>query len=238
MKLYFNGCSHTWGDDLENPSAQSWPALIANQLNCEFVNDSARGGSNDRIMYRTIKHIDQFDKFYIAWTFSSRFTRYRSDNNHEVNFNSRLTHLLYGNEPDFKTYGQIHYRIWHNELYNFKIWLQNIILLQSLFKLKNKRYVMLNTDNNLIDQWSVDGPNFNDSIKSLVCFDAMNDEQLLAEHKEIQLLLSQIDYSNFVGWNNWWLTLLTTQYPTGETGHLLEAGHQAIANYILQHDSY
>lgn len=238
MKLYFNGCSHTWGDDLTDPGSQSWPALLSKETGYEFLNDSVSGGTNDRILYRTIKHIDQFDKFYIAWTYTSRFTRYRSDNNHDVNFNVQLIHNLYSNDPDFKNYGVIHYRTWHNELYEFKLWLQSIILMQSLFKVKNKPYVMLNADNNNINQWSVGWKDFNNSVKSLLCFDLMNDEQLMAEHREIQTLLSQIDYSKFVGWNEWWISKLSLLYPVGPTKHLLDKGHFAIAKYILEHDPY
>ena len=65
MRLYFNGCSHTFGDDLLYRN-QAWPSLIAKKLQCDFVNDSVSGGTNDRIVYRTIKHANEFDRFYIA----------------------------------------------------------------------------------------------------------------------------------------------------------------------------
>ena len=94
MRLYFNGCSHTYGDDLLDRTT-AWPSLIAKKYNCNFLNDSVSGGTNQRIIYRTIKHIDQFDKFYIAWTYTNRFTRWRGDNNFEVNFNSQLRNPLY-----------------------------------------------------------------------------------------------------------------------------------------------
>ena len=62
MTLYFNGCSHTWGDDLADPATQSWPAVLSQQLGCNFVNDSQSGGTNDRIKYRTVKNIES--EFY------------------------------------------------------------------------------------------------------------------------------------------------------------------------------
>lgn len=237
MKLYFNGCSHTYGDDLSNPSTDAWPAIISARLGHEFLNDSTSGGTNDRIMYHTIKNIDHFDKFYIAWTYTTRFTRYRNDNNYEVNFNPQLKHSMYDGSLEFQQYGKLHYSVWHNELYSFKLWLQNIILLQNLFKSKNKLYVMVNADNNLIDRWTTDWPLFNNSVQSLLCFDRMNDNQLHNEHLEIQNLLKQIDFSNYIGWNNWWLTQMSETYPVGSTGHLLEDGHLATAQYILEHDS-
>lgn len=235
MKLYFNGCSHTWGDDLADPSTTAWPAVLSKTLGVEFMNDSASGGTNDRIMYRTIKNINQFDKFYIAWTYTTRFTRYRSDNNHDVNFNPPLVHSLYGKDPDFINYGKIHYRTWHNELYAIKLWLQNIVMLQRFFETEEKPYIMVNTANNHLDRWSSGIDDFNDSIKSLVCFDQMSDDLLLQEHQEIQQLLSLIDTTYFVGWNTWCLTNELKKYPVGPTGHLLEQGHSATAEYILNH---
>ena len=237
MKLYFNGCSHTWGDDLESPSQHSWPSLISKKLDCEFLNDSASGGTNDRIMYQTIKHIDHYDKFYIAWTYTARFTRYRIDNNHDVSFNPMFLHTLYSKTPEFKDYSHLHYKFWHNELYAFKLWLQNIILLQRFFESFSKPYVMLNSTNNLINQWTATWQNFNNSVQSLLCFDQMSNKQLNDEHKEIQNLIDKINFSKFVGWNTWHITKLCDQYPVGMTGHLLDQGHEKVAEYILKNDT-
>jgi hypothetical protein len=236
MKLYFNGCSHTWGDDLIDRD-RAWPALMAKKLQCDFVNDSMRGGTNDRIMYRTIKHAHEFDRFYIAWTYTTRFTRYRADNNHDVNFNPQLKNTLYGDAVEFKDYGRLHYVFWHNELYSFKLWLQNIILLQRYLESINKSYVMINADHNNINRWSTNWNLFNSSVQLLLCFDLMDDEILYNEHLEIQTLLKQIDTSNYIGWDSWWITKLHSEYPVGSTGHLLEDGHAAVANTILAHDS-
>lgn len=235
MKLYFNGCSHTFGDDLTDRSL-SWPSLVAQQLNCEFVSDAVRGGTNDRIMYRTIKHAQDFDCFCIAWTYNNRFTRYRSDNNHDVNFNTRLKHSLYGDCAEFIQYGKLHYAFWHNEMYAFKLWLQNIVLLQKYLSSIGKPYIMISADHNNIKRWNVDRSKFNSSVQSLVCFDLMSDEQLDQEHTEIQTLIQQVDQTRYLGFESWCITDLHGQYPTGQTGHLLENGHRAVADYILSHD--
>jgi hypothetical protein len=237
MRLYFNGCSHTWGDDLADPSTTAWPAVLSRNLNAEFLNDSSSGGTNDRIIYRTINNINQFDKFYIAWTYTTRFTRYRSDNNHDVNFNPHLVHSLYGNDSNFINYGKMHYQTWHNELYAVKLWLQNIIMLQRLFETERKPYVMINSNNNHLDRWLSGRNDFNNNVKSLVCFDQMDNDILLQEHHEIQQLISLIDTTHFIGWNIWCLTDELDHYPVGKTGHLLEQGHKATAEHILKHDS-
>ena len=95
---------------------------------------------------------------------------------------------------------------------------------------------MLNAHHNNISQWNVDWHLFNSSVKSLVCFDLMGDDTLLQEHEEIQNLIKQIDTSNFIGWDNWWITKLSRDHKVGLTGHLLEDGHIAVANKILAHD--
>jgi hypothetical protein len=236
MKLYFSGCSHTHGDDLRSKD-DAWPAVIARNLDCDYFNDSVPGGTNDRIMYRTIKHINEFDKFYVAWTYTTRFTRYRADNNFEVNFNPQLSNRYYGDDPDFQKYGSLHYRVWHNELFAFKKWLQDIVLLQNFLTSQKKAFIMINTCNNFIDRWTVAWPFFNDSVKSLLCFDLMDDIQLQNEHAEIAALIRKIDISRFIGWNQWWLIKMCEQFPLGPTNHLLEEGHRATADYILAHDT-
>jgi hypothetical protein len=65
----------------------------------------------------------------------------------------------------------------------------------------------------------------------------MNDQQLKQEHQEIKKLIEQICFDYYPGWGTWWITKLTNKYSVGTTGHLLEDGHQAVADYILQHDS-
>lgn len=237
MTAFFIGCSFTYGDDLPDPGKEAWPVLVAEQKQMPFVNAAVGGGSNERTVYHTIKNIDQFDKFYIAWTSIARFTRYRPDNNFEINFNPQLSHGTIGNDPDFLNYGKLHYKSWYNELYAFKLWLQQIIILQCYLGSKNKSWIMINTFDNNIKKWTSGWNNFIDSVKSLVCFDNMDDDQLYQEHLEIQNLLKQIDIEKFLGWNSLTIRNLVSGMPSGLTGHPLAQGHQAIAEYILKHDT-
>ena len=66
----------------------------------------------------------------------------------------------------------------------------------------------------------------------------MNDDQLQAEHNEIQHLIKHINFDYYIGWNNYWLTSIIQKYPVGATGHLLEQGHQENAQYIINHDTH
>ena len=38
-KLYVNGCSFVWGDELENREKEAFPFLLEKKLNCELINE-------------------------------------------------------------------------------------------------------------------------------------------------------------------------------------------------------
>jgi hypothetical protein len=243
MKLYFNGCSFTYGEELKNPELSAWPTLVADHLKCNFLNDAVSGGTNDRIMYKTIQNINDYDYFFIAWTAYTRFTEYNPVDNFEINFNPNLnldpsrhySHDLKINYSKYKDYGQMYYTNWYNDLYEFKKWLQQIILLQSFFKKCNKPYLMLNTINNNLSLWLQTRDKFINSIKHLLpFFNYLNDDQLLNEHDQIQQLVSMIDTSTFIKWNTWTIINLSSSYKCGPGRHILEDGHQAVANQVIE----
>jgi hypothetical protein len=234
MRIYACGCSFTYGDELSDPIAHSWPAILANKLSAEVTNDSIRGGTNARTMYRTIKNSqNNYDLYLIAWTTYNRFTFYKSDNNFEINFNPQLEHNLFSKESFFKNWGITLYKHWYNELYAFKLWLQQIIQLQHV--LSDKNYLMINTMSNHLSNWLVTKDLFLDSIKHLINFDIMNDEQIIDEYQEIQYYISLIDFSKFYKWNEFYITELCDKYPVGAGGHILEEGHNQMASLIYQH---
>ena len=143
MKIYVNGCSFTYGDELESP-ALAWPQLLGNKLSATVTNDATSGGTNQRTVYRTIKNLAQdYDYYIIAWTSNLRYTFYRADDNYEINFNPQLINKLCGSDPAFKAWGEILYSDWHNDLFSFKLWLQQVVQLQAILKSHGKHYVML-----------------------------------------------------------------------------------------------
>lgn len=236
MTAFFIGCSFTYGDDLENKN-DAWPALVAKSKKIDFVNGAVSGSSNERIVYQVVKNLDEHDRFYIAWSDISRFTRYFNDN-HEINFNINLKNSRFSNEPCFVDYGKLHYRYWYNELYAFKAWLQQVVLLQTYLDANSKKWTMINAFDNNVRRWTGDWLDFKNNVKSLLCFDQMDDEQLFLEHSEIKKLEQKIDTTRFMGWRECvTLKTLTRNYPKGPTNHPLRQGHQAIAEYILSYDT-
>jgi len=244
MKLYFNGCSFTYGNELKDPQKNSWPVLVASSINADFTNDSVNGGTNDRIMYKTILNFRHYDYFFIAWTYYERFTEYNPIDNFEINFNSALNmdpSLHYSddlklNRWKYQEYGKLFYKYWFNELYELKKWLQQIILLQAFFQGHDKKYLMLNTANNNLNSWLQPKDKFIESTRHLLkFFDRMDDDQLMLEHQQIQDLCSIIDTEAFVGWGTWCITDLGLAHKCGPNGHILEDGHRAVAKKVLEH---
>jgi len=58
-KLYVNGCSFTYGNVL--PENETWPVLLAEELNLELHNNSKNGQSMHSICYNTFMHLASFD---------------------------------------------------------------------------------------------------------------------------------------------------------------------------------
>jgi hypothetical protein len=238
MRIFSCGCSFTYGDELKDPNISSWPALLANKLQASINNKAVGGGTNARTIYHTIKNIkDNYDLYLIAWSDYSRYTFYKSDDNLEINFTSSLntaTHLsgtIY--EKIYKNWGSEFYKNWYNELYAFKLWLQQIIQLQAV--LKNTNYLMINTFNNNLSTWLAPKESFINSVKSLINFDPMNDDQIFDEYNEIQYYISLVDFSKFYKWNDFYIGQLCDVFPCGLEGHFLEEGHEHLANLIYQH---
>jgi hypothetical protein len=243
MKLYFNGCSFTYGDELANPTHSSWPALVSSRLDLPYTNDAVSGGTNERTLHLVLNQADSHDYFFIAWTSYTRFTEYNPVDNFEINFNPQLNldpklHLsddLQRNFVKYKQYGEMFYRHWFNELYELKKWLQQIILLQCFFQCRDKSYLMLNTFDNSLSRWLQPWSTFNKQCRDLISFfDCVNDDQLWNQHQEIQYLNNQIDHSRFIDWATWCIRDLDQSYPRGTGGHILESGHSAVADIVLQ----
>jgi len=232
MKIYITGDSWVNGTGLANPAEDSWPAVLSKKLNAEFYNDSMLGGSNSHFLYRTIKNLNEdFDLYIIVWTATSKFTFYKSDNNYDAHFSAVLKHDLFENEDYYKIWGRTLFRVWHNRLYALKLWLQQIIQLQTMFDRYNKKYMMINAHENDLEKWLTPWPEFINATKKIINHNVMNDFQLLDEYKEIQFYVDQIDTSCFYGWNSFYLQQLKKTIAIDQV-HPDKNGHQYIADLL------
>jgi len=233
--IYTNGCSFTFGYELSDTN-NSWPYLLAKKLNTTVINDAVSGGTNYRTVYQSLKNFNKNCNLYIiAWTATSRYTFYKSDNNYEINFNPLLKNQLYCDNAFYTNWGKTLYKHWHNELFSFKLWLQQIIQLQSCFEKFKKNYLMINTFPNDLSKWLAPKHKFISSVKDLINFDLMNDEQIFAEYNEIQYYIKCIDTEKFYKWNNFTINDLSQKFPIGPHGHILEDGHNHLSDLLYQH---
>ena len=140
------------------------------------------------------------------------------------------------NFSKYKQHGETFYKYWFNELYEFKKWLQQIVLLQSFFRARNKPYIMLNTVDNHLSRWSQPWDTFNEACRDLISFfDRVDDYQLHNQHQQIQYLISLIDRTCFIDWGSWCIKDLCSTHLCGPRGHILESGHSAVADRVLDH---
>lgn len=236
MRIYSVGCSTTIGEELKDPANACWPALVAKKFGAELVNDAHWGGTNPRTLYRTIKHTqDAFDLYLIAWSADSRFTFYNADTNEEVNFTPKLISDPHDQQDNYKIWGRTLYQSWYNRLYGFKQWLQNIVALQAVLERNNCNYLMLNTVHNNLDRWLSPPETFLDNVRKMINVEVMNDEQIFAEHREIQYYVQLINTSKFYKWREFAIRDLDHAFPMGPKNHMLEAGHQHLAELIYDH---
>jgi len=95
---------------------------------------------------------------------------------------------------------------------------------------------MLNTFENNLSSWLQPKDKFISVTKHLIpFFDYVSDDILLNEWELIQSLVADIDTLKFIEWDQWAITNLTNQYATGPGGHILDAGHAAVAEKVIVH---
>lgn len=233
--FYFVGCSSTFGDDFteEERLTINWPALISKHHGANWLNDSTKGGSNQRVITRTLHNIGKFDRYYIQWSATSRFTLHDASNWYDVNFNEILSHNLYSNVDYYSTFGKYYYTHWYVPVYSFKAWLEQVVLLQNSLKLHNASYLMTCSSGKLWEHLVTDKEKFIENFSKLHDITNFNDAQILQHHTDIQHLISMIDFNNFISPANFYIGQAANNYPTGPTQHLLASGAKWVADYIL-----
>jgi len=82
-RLIVNGCSFTYGQELEDPQNQCWGKLTADKLGIPFTNLAVSGAGNDRIYRTTTDHLyqsnDERPLYIIAFSYSARREEYFED---------------------------------------------------------------------------------------------------------------------------------------------------------------
>ena len=81
MKIYFDGCSWTWGAELKNPEEERFTKIVCDKLGADESNFSKCGGSNDRIVRNLLieKKVEDYDLAVIQMTYPARTEYWNAD---------------------------------------------------------------------------------------------------------------------------------------------------------------
>ena len=91
MFLYFNGCSYTYGAELENIEDERFSTLVSKHYDADHLNDADRGSSNDTIVRKTFQFLEnnKCDYGVIFLTHCERIELANSVTNRLLSFRSR-----------------------------------------------------------------------------------------------------------------------------------------------------
>lgn len=233
MTFLVNGASYTTGHGLAMPERDAWPVLFGKKLNSPVVNLSIDGASIDYVVYSTIKELSLHDykKVIITWPALRRLLLIRRENSYLLHVAPMANHLsiggyVYSDRSEFKQYLKIYYKNWYNALYDLKMSLQKIVLLQGYLKNRGCQYLFLNTNSFKLEQWLLLSTiDYKEKCQLIDHFDEYNDDQILAEETEIRSLYNQLDLKHYYDPVNFNLLIWaeksnlrdpTTRHPTVE----------------------
>ena len=109
MKIYFDGCSWTYGAELENPEEERFSKVLCNELGAEEYNIAQGGGSNDRIVRNLLveheHNIEDYDLAVIQMTYPVR-TEFYDNKWIRVNPKNNYNKWLHGEDGNIERLGE------------------------------------------------------------------------------------------------------------------------------------
>lgn len=143
--ILFDGCSWTYGSELENREKERWSTLVANGE--EHVNLSSPGKSNDGILRTTLEFCESnhVDTAVIQFTKHSR-TEFRQEGAEKyiTVMNGHIQNTVNSkgikNKSVYKEISEIYFKYFHNKELHLENYSKNKFLLENYFKQKNIKY--------------------------------------------------------------------------------------------------
>ena len=88
MKIYFDGCSHTWGAGLETPELSRYSKIVSDHFGAEEYNIAQRGGSDKRVLRNLLEtDLEPYDYVVVQLTCKNRTEFFDDDNKKWVQIN-------------------------------------------------------------------------------------------------------------------------------------------------------
>ena len=149
MKIYFDGCSHTWGSELTDLNSR-YSKIISNNYDAEEYNIAERGGSDKRMVRNLLEHdLTQYDMFVIQMTGKNRTEYYHDGKWKKVNWNTIFYKVDYkGNESVPKEIKQTWYD-YYTLIHTEELADSNQLLYYTVIKglIEHKPHVIIGIDN-------------------------------------------------------------------------------------------
>jgi len=206
--IYCIGDSFTYGDELTDPTQSAWPVLLGQLLDRPMINLGRSGSGTNRVVKRSMDcvYANDAELIVVAWPNFARiefcdpygiFDAWPGQNTDHLALQERktITKILTINHTN------------QMDVWSYRAWLRNIILLQNFFQANNQKYIMCQT------------ASYNTE------FPATNNQDLI----------SHIDTKYYLDWQKAGICNWCEGVPIGPNHHPLEQGHEIIANKIYEY---
>jgi len=207
--IYAIGDSFTYGEELDSPQEQAWPAVLSRLIDKPITNKGRPATGNTRMVKRAVDAvIDQAEMIIIGWSDCNRqefadvvgiydiwagrnYRSFQKDTSHRIDM---IKYMTAYDTPE----------------YYYADWLRKIILVQSICKLNNIPCAMF-----------------------ISCSSNQSHEHY---HSKFPKLVEQIDQTMFVD-NSMFISVAEWCHglPYGVNRHPLVHGHEKIATKIYEH---
>lgn len=140
-RLITHGCSFTYGQELDDPATQAWPALLAKSLGRDLVNLAQPAYANDAIVQDLVSFdLTKDDLVIVSWTLNHRMIFFDEEGWYvtlpeladETNRSEVIASLLKTTSTQWL----------------YERWLTQVVLLQNHLKHNNIPFLFLNTFRN------------------------------------------------------------------------------------------
>ena len=220
--IFVNGCSFSWGDELQDRRTQAYPKLLHNRLEYKLVDFAECGSSNDKILRTTLgflqKHKEKKDDMFVIIQWSSILRR---------EFYSKNTESWWKITPSMintKQVADMWYMLQSQEQDNLIFYFQ-VLFLQLWLEKHGFKYFMFRKDDGKSPMAIKDGSGNNVTDRY--------DTKFLNEHQ-----ISEINLEAFPSFTDDSLSFQEYAYarggkPKGKL-HPDEKSHQIITDYLYK----
>jgi len=229
--LLFNGCSWTYGAELEGPEKNyeyqknhRFSNLVSNHFRMSYENISNCGVSNDGIVESTIDWFEKgntCDIAIIQFTLNLRTIWYNKDDNNKEH---HLNHFFKHKSHRISFIRNLYYKTFYSNLLGHQNYYKNLFFLEKYLTEKNIKYIF--TKLSVSDQYEYDENNdygwkkYCSKIKVKLLKELIGKQSNFQKHTVVN--------------ENYCKDFFNKDYPVLNGTHPSEIGHQKIANYLIE----